>query len=275
MAFNMKHPSHHILLFAVLFFFHTAKAQTNYEDVLYLKNGSIIHGIIIEQVPNESLKIQTKDRNVFVYRMDEVLKISKEEIDTPKNRREPMTKNNIKKKGYLNITEISLGRNVLDNGSREAISGNQNAEGMPSVGVQTVNGYLFNPWFSAGFGIGLHSYDNLGFVPLFFDARYYFLDDLATPFLAVDAGYSFTIQEVYGLDDNIKYFGGTYLNPAAGIKFNTRKSKALAFSIGYRLQQTRVFMTDGVYNRYSGNYNNGVWKNYDLGFLNMKVGFVF
>jgi len=53
-------------------------AQGNYEDVVYLKNGSIIHGVIIEQVPNQSIKIQTRDNNVFVYKMDEIEKIAKE-----------------------------------------------------------------------------------------------------------------------------------------------------------------------------------------------------
>lgn len=55
-------------------------AQTiNLEDVVYLKNGSILHGIIVEQIPNESLKIKTKDGNVFVYKMSEVNKLTKEE----------------------------------------------------------------------------------------------------------------------------------------------------------------------------------------------------
>jgi hypothetical protein len=49
-----------------------------YVDVVYLKNGSIIKGMIIEQVPNVSLKIQTRDESVFVYKMDEVQKMTKE-----------------------------------------------------------------------------------------------------------------------------------------------------------------------------------------------------
>lgn len=54
-------------------------AQTQqYIDVVYLKNGSIIKGMIIEQIPNTSLKIQTKDESVFVYKMDEVQKMTKE-----------------------------------------------------------------------------------------------------------------------------------------------------------------------------------------------------
>jgi hypothetical protein len=53
-----------------------------YIDVLYLKNGSIIKGIILEQVPNQTLKIQTADKSLFVYKMDEVEKILKEETST-------------------------------------------------------------------------------------------------------------------------------------------------------------------------------------------------
>ncbi len=49
------------------------------QDVVYLKNGSIIRGMVIEQVPGKSLKIRTRDGSVFVYAMDEVERITKEE----------------------------------------------------------------------------------------------------------------------------------------------------------------------------------------------------
>ena len=54
-------------------------AQQNMEDVVYLKNGSVIHGMIIEQIPNVSIKIETKDGNIFVYKINEVSRITKEE----------------------------------------------------------------------------------------------------------------------------------------------------------------------------------------------------
>lgn len=67
------------MLFSVISF--SASAQNgNMEDVVYLKNGSVIHGTIIEQVPNESLKIKTKDGSVFVYKMADLDKITKEQI---------------------------------------------------------------------------------------------------------------------------------------------------------------------------------------------------
>ena len=50
------------------------------EDVVHLKSGGVIRGTIIEQIPGESLKIKTRDGNVFVYAMDEIAKMSKEPV---------------------------------------------------------------------------------------------------------------------------------------------------------------------------------------------------
>ena len=47
-------------------------------DVVYLKNGSVIKGTVIEQVPNKQIKIQTKDGNIFVFEYDEIEKFKKE-----------------------------------------------------------------------------------------------------------------------------------------------------------------------------------------------------
>jgi len=42
------------------------------EDVIYLKNGSIIHGIIIEQTPNVSIKIKTREGNILAYKYEDI-----------------------------------------------------------------------------------------------------------------------------------------------------------------------------------------------------------
>ena len=48
-----------------------------YEVVVILKNGSEIHGIIIEEKPYEYIKIQS-GKNVFVFQMDEIELLTKE-----------------------------------------------------------------------------------------------------------------------------------------------------------------------------------------------------
>ena len=50
-------------------------------DVVNLKNGSKIIGTIIEQIPNQSLRIRTRDGSEFVYTFDQIASITKEGLD--------------------------------------------------------------------------------------------------------------------------------------------------------------------------------------------------
>mgnify|MGYP001271982747 CR=1 FL=1 len=63
-----------IILFICSFAF-----SQKYEDVVYLKNGSEIHGTIIERAPNRYIKIKS-GKNVFVYQISEIEKMTKEVI---------------------------------------------------------------------------------------------------------------------------------------------------------------------------------------------------
>lgn len=54
------------------------RAQQQLEDVVYMKNGTVVRGTIVEQVPGKSLKIQTKDGNVFVFMLDDIQRTTKE-----------------------------------------------------------------------------------------------------------------------------------------------------------------------------------------------------
>ncbi|MFI3240371.1 MAG: hypothetical protein R3Y22_07275 [Bacteroidales bacterium] len=66
-----------LMLFMCVCF--SVNAQSSeYQDVIYLHNGSVIKGFIIEQVPNESVKIETTEGNIFVYSMTDVQKMTKE-----------------------------------------------------------------------------------------------------------------------------------------------------------------------------------------------------
>jgi hypothetical protein len=54
-----------------------SKAQQIY-DFLYLKNGSVIKGQIVEQVIGSTVKIQTLDGSQFVYKIEDIEKITRE-----------------------------------------------------------------------------------------------------------------------------------------------------------------------------------------------------
>ena len=86
-----------ILILLLALIIGNALSAQNWTDVVYLKDGSIIKGTVIEQIPNVSVKIQTADGSVFVYEMSRVGRIAKEEILRPKNYRPNTYSSEVKK----------------------------------------------------------------------------------------------------------------------------------------------------------------------------------
>jgi hypothetical protein len=52
--------------------------QDKLVDVVYLKNGSIIRGELMDSDPAVNVKIQTKDGSIFVFKIEEVIKVTRE-----------------------------------------------------------------------------------------------------------------------------------------------------------------------------------------------------
>lgn len=203
-------------------------AQTSMIDVVYLKNGSVIRGIITEQTPNESLKIKTSDGNLFVYQMGDVERISKEEVvEAPKKsfteqlreaQREEMKKAVIDR-GYVGFAGLDYGYCTGD------------FNNFLNFGFSTVHGYQINPYIFVGAGLGLYmwgeyrgGYIDLS-VPMFFAARFTPLKKPITPFVDMRIGYA--AGKVDGL----------YFNPYVGIRIGIRKSFAAYIGLGYQLQK--------------------------------------
>ncbi len=228
-------------------------AQTDMEDVVYLKNGSIIHGIIIEQVPNVSIKIQTADRNVFVFRIEEVEKIAKEAApkSTGSGGKPGLAAEDLKQKGYSLIAQMNVGVGYNDFVDKS------------SVGGHVINGYQFSPNFFAGVGVGFdHHFSGAAFLPLFADLRVNFLKTTVTPFVDVAAGWTFGLAPE-------KDVGGVLANPSFGVKFFVSPKVALQFSVGYRYQEgTNTYETYTYY----GAVNSRQYLHYDQNAVTLKFG---
>ncbi|MBI4648594.1 MAG: hypothetical protein HY738_18915 [Bacteroidia bacterium] len=57
------------------------KAQYNYLNKVYLKNGSIINGTLIEEYPDSLIIIRTADGNKFSFNFEEIEKLTNESIN--------------------------------------------------------------------------------------------------------------------------------------------------------------------------------------------------
>ena len=228
------------LLFLLLTFFSdVAFGQNNYQDVIYLKNGSIIRGIIIEQVPNKSIKIETADRNVFVFQIDEIEKFTKEPTKLNNN----VTKNKTKyQSGYVGIVELGyqIG-GILD------FDQNRSTD---RLALNIINGYKINRYFSLGLGTGFRYYFNgvstldVGsglsqqskeeavFIPIFADFRLNFTNKNVSPYLSLGIGYSYDSTNNF---DRV----GHLLNPTAGINFKVSENSVMNFGVGCEIQRMR------------------------------------
>ena len=77
-------------------------------DIVRLKNGDVIKGVIVETIPNKAIKIETTDGRIIVYTFDEIEKMTKE------NSRKPETEvKMVKLKNRTLATVLSVGTGLL------------------------------------------------------------------------------------------------------------------------------------------------------------------
>ena len=201
-------------------------AQSNLEDVVYLKNGSIIRGIIIEQVPNQVVKIQTKDRNVFVYKVEEIERMTREQAPADYTFGANGT-TVFKQEGFTNITEVIYGGAV----GEITVGGNRYATKDNSFGFRTVNGGQTNEHFFLGLGVGIDRYENATTLPVTLDARVALVSGRVSPVVNLAGGYALGLK---GTD------GGLIINPGLGIRTYISENTAFLFNVGMRWQAEKV-----------------------------------
>ena len=120
----------------------------------------------------------------------------------------------------------------------------------------TSHGYQFNPYFFLGAGVGVEYFFDYEavVVPIFANARGYFMDRKTSPFIDVKIGYS-PVGDIQGL----------YFSPSIGVSIGVSKKCAVNLSIGYNLQMAKFYHHYG-YSTYSEELLHG---------LSFKAGFEF
>ena len=210
----------YLTIFLFFAFSTLAIAQNTFQDVVYLKNGSIARGTIVGLVPDKFVKIETSDRKAFVYQMDEVEKITKEEIQSNKyisDKNPPFIQ------GYQGIAEIGYGFKTGDFGT-------------DFIKVNIIHGLKVNPNFALGIGTGIRYYydGQRTIVPFFADFRIKVLSYGVTPYLALGIGYSFNpLNDFEG--------EGILFNPSAGVSFRVTPRSAMIIGIGFDQQGLKFY----------------------------------
>ena len=196
-------------LFLVLFFltsFLCGFAQ-EMRDVVYLKDGSVVKGIIVEQVPNKSIKLQTADGSLFVYQIDAVEKMTKELREASPRR----FAGNGLTAGYKGYVDFGCTIGAGDFGRDRQ----------------------FNPYLYVGIGAALNYYaggEEIG-IPIFANVRSHFIKGNISPFLDLRVGYSPLVDAK-----------GFYLCPSLGCRLGLSERVGLNVSVGYEAQEADVIV---------------------------------
>lgn len=68
------------LLFIIIVLSTYILAQQFYKDVIHLKNGDVAKGIIIENVPNDYVKLQTDNGSIITFKYVDISKFTREKV---------------------------------------------------------------------------------------------------------------------------------------------------------------------------------------------------
>jgi len=201
----------------------SCRAQGKTEDIIYVKGGYIVRGVIVEQEPSVYVKIRTADNVTYKYNFDQIdsikgasgsVFINKEGTADHVDSLNHSSQKSSEGAKYLFIIEPDFGLYYGD------------GSGL-LYGLQMVNGILVNPYFSAGLGIGWYDAHNRPTVPIFGDIRIYFSKSQSTPYLGVAARYAIPTTN--------DRQGGLYFNPTFGACQKIAKNVSFLFNFGYML----------------------------------------
>ncbi|MGD9930506.1 MAG: hypothetical protein AB7U05_10845 [Mangrovibacterium sp.] len=235
-------------------------AQRIKKEVIYLKNGSVVKGQLV-QVDDEKVVVRSA-RNTWVFNQAEI------DTVTSKWLRETDTSDGAKTWFF----KTSVG--VLPGGS-------DNTRESPFSFDASLNVRLFRNMY-AGLGAGLDLLEE-SYLPAFVNLEYRFRDSRFTPFIAFQGGYLLPLDGEVNTHGGYYYYdimpyssywpyyqsqtldneGGLMFNPSLGFISQVNDNLGFSLSFGYRYSQV-TFTGDNSY-ELETNYNR----------LSIKLGIIF
>lgn len=233
-----------------------SNAQNN-RDAVYLKNGNIIKGTVIEMVTNDYVKLLAQDGSQFIFKMEDVLKIEKEQVEKQvQESTSPSTPdsynayrgrrfNTMPHRRYDNDYYVDVKRVWRPKGYRAffdiSYSENVDDDCISMMTLSTSHGYQLNPNLFIGAGLGLnfmdfpnyyYSWDGYYYdddldinIPIYANVRVNFLKTRITPYVDARIGYA------------AGDYDGFYFSSTLGCDFAITPKFDLYVSLGYTFLQ--------------------------------------
>jgi hypothetical protein len=239
-----KHLNLFILLFllAAVFVPKYSVAQEKIQDVIYYKNGTILHGEILEIKLNESITLKSNCGDIWVINQSDIERVAKESISKTFIQKDSTFNLSYKRKGFYSNINVGF------------LFGSNLNTPFPPLSLMFVNGYQFDWGLALGAGLGLELLTE-AYMPAVLDVRYTFKNSKVSHFVYLQGGYAISLEspDPYDYDyytyydSNLKSKGGYLINPGIGFKLNLNNRNAFSFAIGYKYMQVQH-----TYNEFNG-----------------------
>jgi len=217
------------------------------EDVVYLNNGSILRGKVIETVNGMQTSIEISGRNIIVI-PDSAIKMIQMSQAIP-------SKDRVNKSSAVEMAA-----------SASFYGGSAN-----TAGFTFITSYRFPFRLAVGAGIGIEWFDRQQ-IPFIADFKYYFLKGSWSPYVYAQGGYAVPLSQE-GDNEWTEYHGGALAGVGAGMRFDFTNRNALVFSVGYRYQKTETITNPYPWSSYYPQYE--TIKIDEFNRLTFSLGFVF
>ncbi len=237
-----------LLLMFIIGFSLGIHAQSRKEVTVYLKSGDVIYGKIFSQDSLGGCRI-ANECGITQLDQNEIEYIGKGGYSGE----------DLKNSGFYNQSTIAL------------LFGEGQDGFQPKPSLTMVNGWQWQQRFFTGLGLGYEHFDR-GVLPLFAEAKYFFMTESFSPFLSFRMGYAFPVEKQQQTDYNgniTDTYGGILLNPEAGIRVALGGGNYFIAGLGYNYQQLSHHEAYYMW----GSYDKVVFTNYNR--ISFRIGFIF
>jgi hypothetical protein len=212
-------------------------------DRVYLKNGSVFQGKILEYAYGKELKLELTNGDVITFTGEEIERV-KQEVQTaetalPVNEESLNVEEGYTEKGKRKERPYQFKETGIYNVTYFANLNGRDDDGvLIGFGAHHVLGYQFNRWVGLGLGLGIDTYsfgDGETLYPVYAEVRGYLLKKRLSPYYSFGAGYGFAFaNESEGITEAT---GGYMLHPAVGYRLGASEGANVVIDLGYRFQQ--------------------------------------
>jgi hypothetical protein len=258
-------------LFVLGMLLQTGVAQTRYfTDSLQLRSGTWVVGRVHLLRRGGKVLLENTAGSIQSFKANDLRQLLVHSLEKPGKKGDVRSKEKpakvpcerpyaFRERGWYGITYAGTINGISHSG-----------EDQLGLSIQQVTGFQFNRMLGAGIGVGLENF-SVGsangplVLPVYAEARGYWLPKTSTPYYALSGGYGFAFKN---LEQGILAAEGGFMwRPSLGFRLGAKDGANFLFDLGYQFQNLTL----------KKGFNNREFQIQDIQYkrFSVRVGFVF